>query len=172
MLERTIVVDQSAAFEDYRAAYRKHVFSRTNAGRLLRAPAILLALAIFYAVAAPNIYAFLPYYATLGVLIGISYLWAWFRGPGRAWKAYQEWGGLRYIFSDDGVSMTTGNGVLTMYPWSTVRRFVDADGVILLYFSKLQYGYVALRPLDPEVRADLRALIASKVPRSPKQLAS
>jgi len=59
-----------------------------------------------------------------------------------------------------------------MYPWSTVRRFVDADGVILLYFSKLQYGYVALRPLDPEVRADLRALIASKVPRSPKQLAS
>jgi|GEM_PF-1861210 len=171
MLERTIVVDQPAVFEDYRAAYRKHVFSRTNTGRLLRAPAILLASTIIYAVAVPSIYAFLPYYAMLGVVMVISYLWAWFRGPGRAWKAYQEWGGLRYIFSDDGVSTATGTGALTMYPWSTVRRFVDADGVILLYFSKVHFGYVTLRGLDPEVRADLRALIASKIPPSPKQLA-
>ena len=171
MLERTIVVDQPAAFEDYRAAYRKHVFSRTNAGRLLRAPVLLLALAIFYAVAAPNISVVLPYYAMVGVVMVISYLSAWFLAPKRSWKAYREWGGLRYIFSDDGVSMTTGTGALTMYPWTMVRRVVDADGVILLYFSKLHYGYVALRPLDPEVRADLRALIASKVPQFPKQLA-
>lgn len=164
MLERTIVVDQPAAFKDYRAAYRKHVFSQANAARLLVYPLALIVLAIVFTIAFPNP-AVLPLcYGLLALSMVLTYL--------SAWKSYQEWGGLRYIFSDDSVSMTTGTGVLTMYPWTMVRRVADADGVILLYFSKLQYGYVALRPLDPEVRADLRALIASKIPPSSKQLAS
>lgn len=172
MLERTIVVDQPAAFKDYRAAYRKHVFSQANAARLLVYPLALIVLAIVFTIAFPNPAVLPLYYGLLALYMVLTYLSAWFLGPKRAWKSYQEWGGLRYIFSDDSVSMTTGTGVLTMYPWTMVRRVADADGVILLYFSKLQYGYVALRPLDPEVRADLRALIASKIPPSSKQLAS
>lgn len=132
MLERTIVVDQPAAFEDYRAAYRKHVFSRTNALRLLVYPLALIVSAIAFTIAFPNPAVLPLYYGLLALSMVLTFLSAWFLGPRRAWKAHQEWGALRYVFSDDGVSTTTGSGALTMYPGSNVRRFVDAEGVILL----------------------------------------
>ena len=52
MLERTIVVDQPAVSEDYRAAYQKHIFSRPNA--VLVYPLPLIVSAIVFTIAFPS----------------------------------------------------------------------------------------------------------------------